>query len=131
MGADSVLRFYETHLDNLEAGKYLITTHASGADIDFAVNLFPIIPPHQGVADTNGIVIKASYVYVPFFSQGNECFYSYSIRFSVSAQFAFESVQLTRRKWVITPHDGRSEVVEGPGVVGEYPILRWEIPAVR
>ncbi|WP_061930221.1 Co2+/Mg2+ efflux protein ApaG [Aureimonas sp. AU22] len=34
-----------------------------------------------------------------------------------------ETVQLRARRWLITDARGRVEVVEGPGVVGEEPIL--------
>ena len=34
-----------------------------------------------------------------------------------------EVVQLMERTWVITAADGRTERVEGPGVVGEQPVL--------
>jgi ApaG protein len=35
-----------------------------------------------------------------------------------------ETVQLRRRHWRITDGRGRVEEVEGPGVVGEQPVLR-------
>jgi ApaG protein len=35
-----------------------------------------------------------------------------------------ETVQLTARMWQITDRNGITQVVQGPGVVGEQPILR-------
>lgn len=35
-----------------------------------------------------------------------------------------ETVQLLRRSWRITDAKGKRDVVEGPGVVGEQPVLR-------
>jgi ApaG protein len=34
-----------------------------------------------------------------------------------------ETAQLVSREWIITDGDGRVERVQGPGVVGEFPIL--------
>jgi ApaG protein len=33
-------------------------------------------------------------------------------------------VQLVSRHWIITDGDGRTEEVQGPGVVGEQPVLQ-------
>ena len=35
-----------------------------------------------------------------------------------------ETVQLKSRHWIITDANGREQVVKGPGVVGEQPVLK-------
>lgn len=39
------------------------------------------------------------------------------------ANHGLSEVQLRRRHWIITDGDGNVEEVEGPGVIGEQPIL--------
>ena len=34
-----------------------------------------------------------------------------------------EAVQLRSRHWLITDGDGRSETIEGPGVIGQQPVI--------
>lgn len=34
-----------------------------------------------------------------------------------------ETVQLMTRHWVITDSDGRTEIVDGPGVIGQQPLI--------
>ncbi len=50
----------------------------------------------------------------------HEWFFLYTVRISNEGQ---ETVQLVSRHWVITDGTGEVEEVEGPGVVGEQPVL--------
>jgi ApaG protein len=47
-------------------------------------------------------------------------FFSYTIEISNEGQ---QTVQLLERSWKITDATGRVEVVQGPGVVGQTPVL--------
>jgi ApaG protein len=47
-------------------------------------------------------------------------FWAYSIEITNTGS---EVVQLLSRHWTITDGDGRSEVVDGDGVVGEQPVI--------
>lgn len=47
-------------------------------------------------------------------------FFLYTIRIENTADL---TVQLQSRHWIITDGDGRVEEVQGPGVVGEQPVL--------
>lgn len=47
--------------------------------------------------------------------------WAYRVRIANSGT---ETVQLLRRSWRITDAKGKRDVVEGPGVVGEQPVLR-------
>lgn len=71
---------------------------------------------------TRGIHIEAKASYLEDRSDPREGYYFFSYRVVISNQ-GEETVQLLSRRWVITDGDGRQEVVEGPGVVGEQPIL--------
>lgn len=51
-------------------------------------------------------------------------FYVYRITISMDEHASKDlSCQLETRHWVITDEDGREEHVDGPGVVGEYPVM--------
>ncbi|MFI5167546.1 MAG: Co2+/Mg2+ efflux protein ApaG [Thermoanaerobaculales bacterium] len=71
---------------------------------------------------TRGIRVHAQPAYVPERSAPAEgsYFFAYHIRI---ANDGHETVQLLRRHWIITDGNGHVEEVEGPGVVGETPVL--------
>ncbi len=53
--------------------------------------------------------------------QANKFVFSYTVTITNTGAIA---VQLISRKWVIKDADGDIETVEGPGVVGEKPVLQ-------
>lgn len=71
---------------------------------------------------TEGIRVHVRSAYAPERSRPleNQWFFIYTIRISNEGT---ETVQLLRRHWIITDANGRVEEVEGPGVVGEQPVL--------
>jgi len=72
---------------------------------------------------TRGIRVHVETTYLPEHSSPEEnlFFFAYRIRIANSGN---ETVQLLSRRWHITDAHGRREVVEGPGVVGQQPVLR-------
>jgi ApaG protein len=52
--------------------------------------------------------------------QENYYFFAYQVRIS---NIGHEAAQLMSREWVITDANGEVQKVQGPGVVGEQPIL--------
>jgi ApaG protein len=52
--------------------------------------------------------------------QENYYFFAYQVRIS---NIGHESAQLMSREWIITDANGEVQKVQGPGVVGEQPIL--------
>jgi ApaG protein len=71
---------------------------------------------------TRGIRVEVRSEYVPERSsvKDKSYWFQYHIRISnVGARTA----QLISRHWIITNADGEVEVVKGPGVVGEQPVL--------
>jgi ApaG protein len=71
---------------------------------------------------TNGIRVEVESFYVEERSEPREeyFFFAYHIRIS---NVGNQTAQLISREWVITDSDGNAERVEGPGVVGEQPVL--------
>ena len=71
---------------------------------------------------THGIRVQASAHFVPERSAPaeGEFFFAYRIRISNVGE---ETVQLRSRHWVISDSHGKVEHVQGPGVVGEQPVL--------
>jgi ApaG protein len=71
---------------------------------------------------TRGIRVRVMPVYLPDRSTPEEgsFFFAYRVRITNTGD---ETVQLMRRHWIITDGHGHVEEVEGPGVVGETPIL--------
>jgi ApaG protein len=71
---------------------------------------------------TNGIRVQVTTRYLPERStpSDKQFWFSYHIRIS---NVGLETAQLISRHWVITNADGEEQEVDGPGVVGEQPVL--------
>lgn len=71
---------------------------------------------------TRGIRVRVAPVYLPERSAPDEgsYFFAYRVRITNTGD---ETVQLMRRRWIITDGHSHTEKVEGPGVVGETPVL--------
>ena len=71
---------------------------------------------------TNGIRVRVESSYVPGRSEPRESqyFFAYHVRISNQGPAA---AQLVSRHWIITNADGEVQEVQGPGVVGEQPLL--------
>jgi ApaG protein len=71
---------------------------------------------------TNGIRVQVETRYLPDQSSPRENQYLFAYRIKISNE-GVETAQLISRHWVITDADGHVEQVQGPGVVGEQPVL--------
>ena len=71
---------------------------------------------------TNGIrvQVEARYLAEQSSPRDNQYLFAYRIRISNEGT---ETAQLVSRHWIITDADGHVEQVQGPGVVGEQPLL--------
>ena len=71
---------------------------------------------------TRGVRVQVQSVYVPEKSSPaeNYYFFAYTVRISNEGE---HTVQLVSRRWIISGPDGEVGRVEGPGVVGEQPLL--------
>ena len=81
----------------------------------------PKVPTQSDVV-TQGIRVVVLSQYVPSRSdpERSQYFFAYSVRVTNDST---DVVQLRDRRWVITDADGAVETVEGPGVVGQQPVL--------
>lgn len=73
-------------------------------------------------ATTRGVRVEVHSAYLPERSAPPEGRYFFAYRVRISNQ-GEETVQLVSRHWVIADSSGRVEHVQGPGVVGEQPVL--------
>lgn len=71
---------------------------------------------------THGIRIQVESEYEPERSSPFESYFFFSYHVKI-ANLGTRTAQLLSRAWVITDSDGEVQTVEGPGVVGETPIL--------
>ena len=72
-------------------------------------------------AETNGLVVRVVVTYVPQQSDPPKRYvWAYMVELENTGP---KTVQLLSRKWIITDAQGRIEKVEGPGVVGEQPVI--------
>ena len=71
---------------------------------------------------TRGVRVEVKSAFVPERSapRENHYFFAYRVRISNVGE---ETVHLVSREWIITDAEGNVEQVNGPGVVGEQPIL--------
>ena len=85
----------------------------------------------QSAVITNGIEVRAGAVFIPEQSHKSNLTFVYSVRMRIipdhpSRDPRMVSAKLTTRHWRITDYGGDTEHVDGPGVVGFYPILNIE-----
>src|SRR5690606_20481661 len=73
-------------------------------------------------AVTEGIRVSVEARYLPDRSDPDEDLYAFAYVVTIENQ-GNGRVQLKRRHWVITDGNGEVREVEGPGVVGEQPVL--------
>jgi ApaG protein len=71
---------------------------------------------------TRGVRVEVKSTFVPERSSPQERHYFFAYRVRIS-NVGEETVHLVSREWIITDADGNVEQVNGPGVVGEQPIL--------
>ncbi len=92
----------------------------------------PLTPTHPAPAGdealwgsdttTHGIRVQVRSAYMPEPSNpaGEQYFFSYHVRISNAGS---DTAQLVSRNWIITDAEGQVEHVQGPGVIGEQPVL--------
>lgn len=76
----------------------------------------------MSTAVTRGVKVEVETQYIVERSdpERNIYFFAYHIRITNEGE---ETVQLISRHWIITNAEGKTEEVQGPGVVGEQPSL--------
>jgi ApaG protein len=71
---------------------------------------------------TRGIRVQAQSFYDEERSSPSENYYFFAYKVTIS-NVGEESAQLVSREWIITDGNGETQRVQGPGVVGEQPVL--------
>ena len=71
---------------------------------------------------TRGVRVQVRSSYLPERSSPRDSHYFFGYRIRIS-NVGEETVQLLSRHWIITDSDGKVEEVQGPGVVGEQPVI--------
>lgn len=81
-------------------------------------------PAQSGHSDvlTEGVRVKVAAQYLPDQSSPEKLHHLFTYRVRIYNE-GTAPVTLRSRRWVITDGDGEVEIVEGPGVVGEEPLL--------
>ena len=74
------------------------------------------------LATTRGVRVEVRSRYLPERSSPRDSHYFFTYRIRIS-NLGEETVQLVSRHWIITDGSDRVEEVQGPGVVGEQPVL--------
>ncbi len=72
---------------------------------------------------TRDIKVSVEVFYQPFQSQPRAERFIFAYRIHIE-NMGRETVQLQRRHWFISDSDGERREVEGPGVIGQTPILQ-------
>ena len=73
-------------------------------------------------AITRGVLVRVTPAFLPDQSEPSESQFTWSYTVEVENRGEI-TVKLISRHWVITDGRGRVETVDGPGVVGEQPVL--------
>lgn len=73
-------------------------------------------------AITRGVRVEVESVYDGERSAPQESYYFFAYRVAIT-NLGSSRVQLLSRRWLITDADGKVQEVEGPGVVGQQPVL--------
>jgi ApaG protein len=71
---------------------------------------------------TQGIRVQVESLYDEDRSAPQESYYFFAYRVRIS-NLGTRSAQLLSREWIITDANGNQQQVQGPGVVGEQPVL--------
>lgn len=71
---------------------------------------------------TNGIRVRVTPTYIEERSSPEDNHYVWAYKVDIANE-GDVTVQLKSRQWEITDANGRKEVVRGPGVVGQTPVL--------
>jgi ApaG protein len=78
--------------------------------------------PAMSDTTTRGIRVQVESFYDEDRSSPQESYYFFAYQVRISNE-GTERAQLVSREWIITDANGESQRVQGPGVVGEQPVL--------
>lgn len=129
---DSMLRWLEMYSSRLNSGMYSVQRF-DGFD---SISLYPELDPLCSEAVLNGVQVRSSAVFVPEYStlendtEEENYMFTYAVRMRKLAAeddshiSAYNSCQLSSRHWIIRENGAFKTEVRGPGVIGQYPLLK-------
>ncbi|XP_028327492.1 F-box only protein 3 isoform X2 [Gouania willdenowi] len=112
----SFMDWFTSYVNNVVSGDFPIIKD----------QIFRYIHDQGCVETTDDITVSVSTSFLPELSSVHppHFFFTYRIRMEMSSSASSRaSCQLDSRYWKITKSDGTVEEVQGPGVVGEFPIM--------
>ncbi|XP_067837679.1 F-box only protein 3, partial [Heptranchias perlo] len=113
----SFTEWFTSYVHNVMSGGYPIIRD----------QIFRYVHDERCVARTGDIIISVSTSFLPELSSVHppHYFFSYRIRIEMVKDASPDNAcQLDSRYWKITNANGDVEEVQGPGVVGEFPVMR-------
>ncbi|KAM9766425.1 F-box only protein 3 [Menidia menidia] len=110
------LEWFTAYVSNVVTGEFPIIRD----------QVFRYVHDKGCVATTDDITVSVSTSFLPELSSVHppHFFFTYRIRIEMSSSASPDAAcQLDSRYWKITTSDGNVEEVQGPGVVGEFPVM--------
>lgn len=130
---DSMLLWLEMYSSRLNSGMYGVQRF-DGVN---CISLYPELDPLCSEAVTNGVQVRSSAVFVPELSilendiDVESYVFAYYVRMRKfgaeddgAQSNAHKSCQLSSRQWMIQENGVFKDEVRGPGVIGQYPLLK-------
>lgn len=121
--ADSYMEWFESFVENLTVKHFY--------DIDKSGNIirYPNSAEKGSDTTTRGVRIQCNALLIPEYSEilpyQERYFFAYRIRMSMAPDESKSlSCILTTRKWLVKDANGLEDSIEGPGVIGLYPVMK-------
>jgi len=118
--ANSYLEFFEEYVDNLAVKRIY---DINGGRLSGSINRFPNCAELGSDTTTKGVRIRCNSVFIPWHSD-REYFFAYRIRITMDKnEDVGKSCKLQSRHWLVRDEKGGTDVVDGEGVIGEFPTV--------
>lgn len=130
---DSMLRWLEMYSSRLTSGMYSVQNFDG---CDSIISLYPELDPLCSETVSNGVQVRSSAVFVPEYStledniDDENYVFTYAVRMRKladedgSQRNMCNRCQLSSRHWIIRENGAFKNEVRGPGVIGQYPLLK-------
>jgi len=123
--ASSYIEWMEGYVRDLKRGRYEVSRMGE-------IIRFSTLAQEGSDAVTHGVRVRANALFIPsrsIFSadchRPSDCyFFAYRIKISVDVSSHTPEMRLVSRYWLITDKEGHADEVRGPGVIGEYPVMK-------
>lgn len=116
--AECMLAFLEKYTNDLESGRYDVIDGQG-------ICQFPALPSLGSDVTTHGVRIRANALFFPPQSNVSEQIYMWAYRIKISmsdTESPDRKCRLVSRHWRVVDSNGDEETVDGPGVIGLFPV---------